>query len=82
VLELRRAVDAKDAEKIVFTWQVWPDKATLEAAELRVQTDSRFDISGEIPFDAKRLIYGCFTPATDSNRKKLTWRRARSLPHP
>ncbi|GAA0005412.1 hypothetical protein BRDID11002_54150 [Bradyrhizobium diazoefficiens] len=31
--DFRRAVNAKDGEKIVFTWQVWPDKATLEAAE-------------------------------------------------
>ncbi len=60
--DFRRAVDAKDGEKIVFTWQVWPDKATLEAAEQRMQTDGRFEVSGEIPFDAKRLIYGCFTP--------------------
>ena len=28
--DFRRAVDAKDGEKIVFTWQLWPDKATLE----------------------------------------------------
>jgi uncharacterized protein YbaA (DUF1428 family) len=32
--DFRRAVDAKDGEKIVFTWQLWPDKATLESAEL------------------------------------------------
>ncbi len=25
--DFRRAVDAKAGEKIVFTWQVWPDKA-------------------------------------------------------
>ncbi len=60
--DFRRAVDARDGEKIVFTWQVWPDKATLEAAELRMQKDERFEVSGEIPFDAKRLIYGCFAP--------------------
>jgi uncharacterized protein YbaA (DUF1428 family) len=27
-----------------------------------MQTDGRFEVSGEIPFDAKRLIYGCFAP--------------------
>jgi hypothetical protein len=27
-----------------------------------MQEDERFEISGEIPFDAKRLIYGCFAP--------------------
>jgi uncharacterized protein YbaA (DUF1428 family) len=60
--DFRRAVDAKPGERIVFSWQIWPDKATLESAEAKMQDDKRFDISGEIPFDAKRLIYGCFTP--------------------
>jgi uncharacterized protein YbaA (DUF1428 family) len=26
--DFRRAVDAKDGEKIVLSWQVWPDKST------------------------------------------------------
>jgi uncharacterized protein YbaA (DUF1428 family) len=60
--DFRRAVDAKLGEKIVFSWQVWPDKATLEAVEAAMQEDKRFEVSGEIPFDAKRLIYGCFAP--------------------
>jgi uncharacterized protein YbaA (DUF1428 family) len=46
----------------VFTWQVWPDKATLEAAEAKMQKDGRLEVSGEIPFDPKRLILGCFKP--------------------
>ena len=33
--DFRRAVDAREGEKIVFSWQVWPDKATLESAETR-----------------------------------------------
>ena len=41
---------------------MWPDKATLEAAEARMQTDQRLIPVGEIPFDAKRLILGCFAP--------------------
>ena len=60
--DFRRAVDAKVGEKIVFTWQVWPDKATLESAEARMRDDKRLEVSGEIPFDPKRLILGCFTP--------------------
>ena len=60
--DFRRAVDAKAGEKIVFTWQVWPDKATLESAEARMHADQRLEVSGEIPFDPKRLILGCFTP--------------------
>ena len=60
--DFRRAVDAKAGEKIVFTWQVWPDKASLDSAEAKMHKDSRFEISAEIPFDAKRLIYGSFRP--------------------
>jgi uncharacterized protein YbaA (DUF1428 family) len=60
--DFRRAVAARDGEKIVFTWQVWPDKATLERAEASMQADGRFEVDGEVPFDASRLIYGCFAP--------------------
>ena len=60
--DFRRAVAAKPGEKIVFTWQVWPDKEFFVAAEERMHHDGRMDNSGEPPFDAKRLILGCFQP--------------------
>jgi uncharacterized protein YbaA (DUF1428 family) len=66
--DFRRAVDAKDGEKIVFSWQVWPDKATLDAAEAKMRDDARFEITGEIPFDPKRLILGCFKPVYKMGR--------------
>ena len=56
--DFRRAVAAKAGEKIVFTWQVWPDKAT----EARMHEDPRMDSAGAPPFDAGRLILGCFQP--------------------
>ncbi|MBN9587808.1 MAG: DUF1428 domain-containing protein [Alphaproteobacteria bacterium] len=60
--DFRRAVDARDGEKIVFAWQIWPSRAALDAAEEKMHQDPRMEISGEIPFDPKRLILGCFTP--------------------
>jgi uncharacterized protein YbaA (DUF1428 family) len=60
--DFRRAVAAKPGEKIVFSWQVWPDKATVDAAEDKMRDDDRLTVSGEIPFDPKRLIYGGFAP--------------------
>jgi uncharacterized protein YbaA (DUF1428 family) len=60
--DFRRAVDAKEGERIVFSWQVWPDKATLDAAEARMHDDARFEITNDIPFDPRRLILGCFKP--------------------
>ena len=62
VTDFRRAVTAKEGEKIVFTWQVWPDKATLESAEAKMHEDNALHVSGAIPFDPKRLILGCFQP--------------------
>jgi uncharacterized protein YbaA (DUF1428 family) len=67
--DFRRAVDAKHGEKIVFSWQVWPDKATLEAVEAKMHEDKRFEVSGDIPFDAKRLIHGCFAPIYTMKRE-------------
>jgi uncharacterized protein YbaA (DUF1428 family) len=66
--DFRRAVAAKDGEKIVFSWQVWPDKASFYAAEAKMHEDVRLDASGEPPFDAKRLILGCFEPVFSMGR--------------
>ena len=60
--DFRRAVAAKEGEKIVFAWQIWPDKESLDAAENRMHEDGVLDTAGEPPFDARRLILGCFTP--------------------
>src|SRR5882724_11771250 len=54
--DFRRAVDAKASEKIVFSWQVWRDKETLDAWGGKMQDGARFEIKGEIPFAPRRLI--------------------------
>src|SRR5690242_8167941 len=54
--DFRRAVAARPGEKIVFTWQVWPDREMFQAAEARMHEDPRMDSAGEPPFDASRLI--------------------------
>ncbi len=60
--DFRRAVAAKDGEKIVFVWQIWPDRESFYSAEARMHEDNALEISGEIPFDPARLIHGCFQP--------------------
>ena len=60
--DFRRAVAAKPGEKIVFTWQVWPDKASFEASEEKMHQDGALDGESAPPFDASRLILGCFQP--------------------
>lgn len=66
--DFRKAVAARPGERIVFTWQVWPDKATLDAAEERMHGDGSLEVEGEIPFAAERLILGCFTPIFTAGR--------------
>jgi uncharacterized protein YbaA (DUF1428 family) len=34
-----------------------------------MQEDTRFEVSGEIPFDPKRLILGCFKPLHTMGRE-------------
>lgn len=67
--DFRRAVAAKQGEKIVFTWQIWPDKASLDAAEARMHEDGALETSSEPPFDARRLILGCFQPIFSMGRE-------------
>jgi len=57
-----RAVAAKDGEKIVVSWQIWSDKESFYASEAKMHEDKVLEVSGEIPFDPSRLIYGCFLP--------------------
>jgi len=66
--DFRKAVAAKPGEKIVFTWQIWPDREVFQAAETRMHEDPRMDAAGQPPFDAGRLILGCFQPLTMMGR--------------
>lgn len=66
--DFRRAVAAKEGEKIVLSWQIWSDKKSFDAAEEEMHKDPRLDNSGEPPFDAKRLILGCFEPIFSMGR--------------
>jgi uncharacterized protein YbaA (DUF1428 family) len=61
--DFRKAVKAGPDEKIVFSWIVWPDKATCDAAHERMMTDERFrNAPDDMPFDGKRMIFGGFAP--------------------
>jgi len=57
------AVQAKEDETVVFSWTVWPDKATRDAAWQKMMSDPEIGAAmGEMPFDGKRMIYGGFEP--------------------
>jgi len=64
-----RAVDARADETIVVAWQIWPSKEALAEAEGRMHADGALDTDDEIPFDASRLILGCFAPFSVMGRE-------------
>ena len=58
-----RAVQAKDDEVVIFSWVVYPDRATRDAVGKQVMSDERVKkIMENPPFDGKRMIYGGFQP--------------------
>lgn len=67
VTDFRTAVKSQPDEKIVFSWVIWPDKATCDAAEARMREEAPegFD---DMPFDGKRMIFGGFAPIFSKGR--------------
>lgn len=56
------AVRLEPGETVVFSWIVWPDKATRDAAHAAMPSDPAWAALGDMPFDGRRMIYGGFTP--------------------
>lgn len=60
------AVQRQEGETVVFSWVMWPDKATREAGWQKIMADPRMDPSANpMPFDGKRMIYGGFEMALE-----------------
>jgi uncharacterized protein YbaA (DUF1428 family) len=59
--DFRKAVNATPDEKIVFSWFEYPSKAERTAATEKMMNDPAMEEMGKnMPFDAKRMIYGGF----------------------
>jgi uncharacterized protein YbaA (DUF1428 family) len=56
------AVKLQDDETVVFSWMIWPDKATRDTGWGKIMEDPRIAELGDMPFDGKRMIYGGFVP--------------------
>jgi uncharacterized protein YbaA (DUF1428 family) len=58
-----RAVQATNDEIVVFSWIVYKDKASRDEIMAKVMADERLkqDMK-DMPFDAKRMIFGGFAP--------------------
>ena len=71
VTDFLRAVKAEEGETVVFSWVVWPSKEVRDRANEKMRTDPRMQMTPDMPFDGKRLIFGGFVPLLDS-RGELT----------
>jgi uncharacterized protein YbaA (DUF1428 family) len=55
------SVKLEEGEVVVFSWVMWPDKATRDAANEKMMNDP--DMANiPMPFDGKRMMYGGFEP--------------------
>jgi uncharacterized protein YbaA (DUF1428 family) len=63
--DFKTAVKANSDEVVVFSWLEYPDRATRDAANQRMQTDPRMAAMGDAPFDGMRMIFAGFEPMVD-----------------
>lgn len=68
VTDFKMAVKAKAEETVVFSWIVWPDRATCDAAWEKIMTDERMQPDGDMPFDGPRMMWGGFEPVFTHGR--------------
>ena len=55
------AVKLKEDETVVFSWIIWPDKATRDTGMEKVMSDPRIQPDmNAMPFDGQRMIFGGF----------------------
>jgi uncharacterized protein YbaA (DUF1428 family) len=65
-----RAVQATDDENVVFSFVIWPDKATRDSAWEKLMSDPDMQPGEEpMPFDGKRMFWGGFKPFVNTLEK-------------
>jgi uncharacterized protein YbaA (DUF1428 family) len=64
--DLKKAVNLEPDETVLFSWIEYPDKATCEAAYEKMMHDPAMaELSKDMPFDAKRMIFASFDPIVE-----------------
>jgi uncharacterized protein YbaA (DUF1428 family) len=61
------AVKAEDGENVVFSFVLWPDKATRDSGWAAIMADPEMqpDPQKPMPFDGKRMFWGGFQPIVE-----------------
>jgi uncharacterized protein YbaA (DUF1428 family) len=62
VTSFPRSVQARDGENVIFSFVIWPDKATRDAGWEKIMGMPELMPQGEPPFDGKRMFWGGFDP--------------------
>jgi len=57
------AVQCTADETVVFSWMTWPSKEAADAGMQKAMADER--MGRDMPFDAKRMIFGGFRMVVD-----------------
>jgi uncharacterized protein YbaA (DUF1428 family) len=65
VTDYKGAVNAQADEKVVYSWIEWPSKEVRDRGWEKLMSDPRMQ-PDQMPFDAKRMIYGGFAPMLDA----------------
>ena len=62
-----RAVQAQEGENVVFSFVLWPDRATRDAAWAKLMNDPDLQPGpAPMPFDGRRMFWGGFRPFVDT----------------
>ena len=69
VTDFKGAVKAEPGETIVFSWIVWPSKEVRDQANQKMKDDPRMKMPPDMPFDAKRMIWGGFEILLDTSEE-------------
>lgn len=68
VTSFPQSVDLKDDETVIFSWIVYPDRATRDEANEKVMADPRIKegmSADKMVFDGQRMIFGGFEPLVE-----------------
>ena len=57
-----RSVEAAEGENVIFSFVIWPDKATRDAGWEKVMANPELQPGPDNPFDGKRMFWGGFNP--------------------
>ena len=64
------AVKAEDNENVVFSFILWPDKATRDKGWEKIMADPEMQPGAQpMPFDGKRMFWGGFKPLINTLEK-------------